>query len=1093
MSDRMRTMPFDVLLEWILTEYRERRSIFGIPEALFYQPGGATSVASTLYGERLDTPIGPAAGPHTQLAQNIVSAWLCGGRFIELKTVQVMDELSIPRPCIDMADEGYNVEWSQELRLAESFDEYVKAWALVHVLRRLLGQEDIPFGTIFNMSVGYNLEGILSPTMQQFMSRLEDAEESVSEIRTALRHSYPAFADLDIPARIVSSVTLSTMHGCPPDEIERIARYLIDDRGLHTTVKLNPTLLGKEKVLDILHDRLGYTGIEIPDRVFEHDLQYERAVELIGSLQEAAASRGVVFAVKLSNTLALANHRGVLPGDEMYMSGRALFPVTVQLFRRLVDEFSGGLNVSYSAGADAWNVAELLASGARPVTVASDLLKPGGYGRLTQYVEQVKAAMRCAGVDTLDAFSSAAKEQLKRLAEDALSDRRYAKTYAAEHLPKVPTALDAFDCIAAPCTEACAVCQDVPEYCDLIARGEVDLALSIILDRNPLPGVTGHVCTNLCQRRCSRNTLDEPVSIRRLKRYAVEHGTSAVDHAPTTGKRVAVIGAGPSGLAAGYFLARSGVDVTLFEAKDRPGGVLALALTFRLPVDVVETDIRRITELGVHILTNHRISEPPQALLGQGFDAVYVACGFGGDSRLDLPGRDAAGVYGALDLLDRVAHGEAPPLGEHVVVIGGGNTAMDAARTARRLTGRPTTVVYRRSQSEMPAEREEINDLLAEGNILHELASPVSIEPEGEGVCLLVCRRNRLGDPDDSGRQRPVPIEGSEFRIPATAVVFAVGQHAATGFVGPSIERRANGSIIVDPPTGRAAVSVYAGGDAARGPEIIIAACADGRRAAESICRELGIPFAEPSTPYGGPATDMASLQAARARRAVPEAVSVLPVEARGAFDLVEATLDQEAARREAGRCLQCRTLCDRCVDVCPNRANVAYDIEPFRVSLPVFEVRGSRLVKCEAETFSIGQPRQIVHVDDLCNACGNCATFCIHEGEPYRDKPRLFLDEATFSAETRNAYLLDGTSLRIRTPQGESRVTVDDTGVTYEDAVVRIRMDASFAVLDTRLHTSASGRISLRSAVEAATLWRGITHSAPWLSTTRIDQGGSA
>ncbi len=317
MSDKMNPLPFAVLLRWILTELEQNQSIFGLPRALFHTPRRDSPYALALYGQHLATPIGPAAGPHTQLAQNIVCAWLCGGRFIELKTVQIMDELEIPRPCIDLADEGYNVEWSQELKLEQSASEYVKAWALIHVLRRLLGWEDVPLGTIFNMSVGYNLEGIQHPRMTRFMDTLADASEELAAIQEALGTQFPQFANLPIPAQVTNNVTLSTMHGCPPDEIERIARYLLEERGLHTTVKLNPTLLGKDEVRRILHDELGFTEITIPDRVFEHDLQYGRAVELIRSLKQVAAARGLVFGVKLSNTLAMANHRGVLPGDEM--------------------------------------------------------------------------------------------------------------------------------------------------------------------------------------------------------------------------------------------------------------------------------------------------------------------------------------------------------------------------------------------------------------------------------------------------------------------------------------------------------------------------------------------------------------------------------------------------------------------------------------------------------------------------------------------------------------------------------------------------------------------------------------------------------
>ncbi|HEU68378.1 MAG TPA: putative selenate reductase subunit YgfK, partial [Candidatus Acetothermia bacterium] len=256
----MRVHPLGRLLRWALGELEEKDSIFGIPRSLFHVPKTDAPYRGELFGHPLATPIGPAAGPHTQLAQNIVSAWLCGGRFIELKTVQANDELEIPRPCIDMADEGYNVEWSQELKLDESAGEYVKAWALIHILHRHL-QFPGPVGTVFNMSVGYDLEGIRSARMTAFMDRLNDASAEIAELRDELRRTFPALAETEIPDRVTDNVTLSTMHGCPPHEVERIGRYLLEERGLHTFVKLNPTLLGKEEVLGILHDRLGFQEI----------------------------------------------------------------------------------------------------------------------------------------------------------------------------------------------------------------------------------------------------------------------------------------------------------------------------------------------------------------------------------------------------------------------------------------------------------------------------------------------------------------------------------------------------------------------------------------------------------------------------------------------------------------------------------------------------------------------------------------------------------------------------------------------------------------------------------------------------------------
>jgi putative selenate reductase len=1087
MSDRMNVQPFGLLLTWILKELGEDGSIFGIPRSLFYTPRpDAPYAIPDLFGQTVATPIGPAAGPHTQLAQNIVCAWLSGGRFIELKTVQIMDELEIPRPCIDIEDEGYNVEWSQELKLEQSAGEYVKAWVLIHVLHRLLGLAG-PLGTVFNMSVGYNLAGIQSPPMVRFMDRLADASEEMAEIQDTLQTHFPQFAGIQIPVQLTNNVTLSTMHGCPPDEIERIARYLMEERGLHTTVKLNPTLLGKETVMHILHDRLGFREIQIPDRVFEHDLQYGRAVELIKSLKEVAARQGLTFGVKLSNTLAMANHRGSLPGDEMYMSGRALYPITMALFHKLAQELDGDLNVSYSAGADALNVTAILAAGARPITAASDLLKPGGYSRLRQYLQNLEAEMRRRGASSLDELAAGRLANLEQAAAEALENPRYKKSYFPFGLPKVESGLELFDCIAAPCVEQCAVCQDVPEYAWLIAQGEYGRALEVILHRNPLPGVTGYVCTHLCQARCTRNNYDQPVAIRDLKRFAFEHGIVSNLRSPISSfqsPKVAIVGSGPSGLAAAYFLALRGVQVTVFEAREMPGGMCAIAPRFRVPPRVVQADIERITALGVELVLNHRVTVPPDELLKQGFEAVYLATGFQRDAGLDIPGIEGEGVFTALRFLEQVARGEKPGLGEKVLVVGGGNTAMDAARTAQRLTGQPATVVYRRSRAEMPAEEEELRDLLDEGNRLIELASPQRVILKGGRVAALECVRNELGAPGVDGRRKPVPVPGSELQIQADSIILAIGQKPNLAFLdGTTLTFRQDGTIAIDGETGQATAGVYAGGDVTRGPAIIIQACADGRRAAEAICRQFGIEFGPPPAEMPELSQeDILQVKQERARKVARHEPETLPVAQRSGFDLVEQTLTAEAAQAEAARCLQCSTVCDKCVEVCPNRANYTYQVEPVRWTLPVLACRDGALAVIGEETFQVTQTRQIVHVDDFCNECGNCATFCVHQGKPYADKPRLFLQEADFQREDDNAFFIVRDTIRRREGGKEARLTMQDGKLTFENGHVHLNFAPDLKIQEMALREAFAGTLSLKDAAEMAVVLKGLATSLPFL-----------
>ncbi len=1107
MSDVMKVQSFEALLNWILKELEANQSIFGIHRSLFYVPREESPYAiPDLFGHYLATPIGPGAGPHTQLAQNISCAWLSGGRFIELKTVQIMDELEIPRPCIDMEDEGYNVEWSQELKLEQSASEYVKAWSLVHILHRLLGFEG-PAGTVFNMSVGYNLEGIQSPPMTHFMDRLEDASEEIAEIQAVLKQKFPQFADIEIPTRVTNNVTLSTMHGCPPDEIERIARYLMEGRGLHTTVKLNPTLLGKEEVMHIIHDHLGFTEIHIPDRVFEHDLQYERAVELIKTLKEVAAEQGLTFGVKLSNTLAMANHKDRLPGDEVYMSGRALYPITINLFHKLSQDFGEGLNVSFSAGADALNLTGILAAGARPVTAVTDLLKPGGYSRFIQYLENLERNMRDLGVTSLQELARDKLANLEREAAQALEDPRYKKAYHPYGLPKVESKLDLFDCITAPCVEQCAVRQDVPKYAWLISQREYDQALEVILSRNPLPGVTGYTCNHLCQTRCTRNNYDEPVAIRALKRFAAEKGggreTRFFEKNLVSGARVAVIGSGPSGLAAAYFLALNGVQVTIYEARDRAGGMLVIASTFRLPEAIVQEDIDRIIKLGVKIELSHPITFPPEELLADGFDAVYIASGAGKDARLGIEGEEGAGVYHGLEFLDRVRRGERIELGNRVLVIGGGNSVMDAARTAKRLISGPVTIVYRRTRSEMPADEEEIEDALVEGVILEELVSPTRVILQEGQVVALECVRNELGEPGPDGRRRPIPVVGSKFQIEADSIVIAIGQvleacpepSRRVGNWKPALSLaeglEVGDWVVVDPLTLATSVpGIFAGGDAVRGPATIIEACADGRRAAEAICRQLGVPFERPSVHLPALSEEeTAQVKRVRARKAAQHQAAMLPPDQRGGFDLVEATLTEETALSEATRCLQCSILCDKCVEVCPNRANYTFIISPLSRPLPRVACRQGNLVVTGEEVFRLEQARQIIHVDDFCNQCGNCETFCVHHGKPYLDKPRLFLRKDDFEQEEDNAFYVQrgpkGRSIRRREGGKESYLFVEnDSGeVSFENALLRMRISSiDFQIKAMDLKKDFRGEFSLAGAAGMVVILTGLSTSLSFL-----------
>jgi putative selenate reductase len=531
----------------------------------------------------------------------------------------------------------------------------------------------------------------------------------------------------------------------------------------------------------------------------------------------------------------------------------------------------------------------------------------------------------------------------------------------------------------------------------------------------------------------------------------------------------------------------------VYEAKDRAGGMLALAPAFRLPEAVVRRDIERIESLGVKIERSHPVAGPPEALLDEGFDAVYVATGFPERARLGIEGEVGAGVFQALDVLERVARGGTVELGVKVLVIGGGNTAMDAARTAKRLAGGPVTVVYRRTRQEMPAEEEEIEAMFAEGIALEELASPTKVVLEDGRVTGLVCVRNELGEPGPDGRRRPVPVEGSAFEIEADSVIVAIGQAPDVSFLdGSSVSVQQNGRIDVDPHTGLAGrEGVYAGGDAVRGPAIIIEACADGRRAAEAICGHLGVGFDRPAVELPALSEEeIVAVKRVRAERSAQHGPDLLSPSLREGFDLVEATLTEEAALAEAARCVQCASLCDKCVEVCPNRANYAVSVSPVSLALPVLSCREGGLVAVGEDVFRVEQGRQIVHVDDLCNECGNCATFCVHQGKPYLDKPRLFLDEDAFAREDDSAFYVErhggGWTIRRRQSGQESRLalveTAGGTAFEFENASLSAKLSPGFQVETMELKRAFEGTFSLVGAAEMAVVLEGVISSFTFL-----------
>ena len=937
MSELMTPIPFRELMTWITTEYRRDGAVFGV-----HKPYKAGVKKLPIFGEAIETPFGPAAGPNTQLAQNIIAGYFAGARFFELKTVQKMDGADlaacINRPCILAEDECYNCEWSTELYVQQAFEEYVKAWCALKIMAKVYGLGD-PNGFVFNMSVGYDLAGIQGEKIDTFLNGMVDASKTpiFQECIAVLKEFFPGESDYidTITPHVSGSVTVSTLHGCPPDEIERIASYLLEKKHLHTFVKCNPTILGYETARSIL-DSMGYDYIAFDDHHFKEDLQYADAVPMFHRLQALADKEGLEFGLKLSNTFPVDVKAGELPSEEMYMAGKSLFPLTTTMAAMMAKEFGGKLRLSYAGGADAFNIDKLFACGIWPITMATTELKPGGYQRFTQIGDKLDALdfKPFTGVDVvgIEALSLAAR-----------SDKYHVKAIKPLPRRKLYDKVPLLDCFTAPCKGGCPIHQDIPEYIELCRKGAYASALRLITEKNPLPFITGTICAHNCMTKCMRNYYDEPVNIRATKLVAAEKGYDAymskiTPPAPVTdGRKVAVIGGGPTGMSAAYFVGRAGIPVTLFEKADRLGGIVRQVIpAFRISDEAIDKDVALMEKMGVEVKLN---TEAPSVaeLKAQGYTHIFFAVGAWKAGRLDIPGN----VVPVIGWLRDMKAGKDVSLG-HVAVVGGGNTAMDAARAALRAGAKSSTLVYRRTKKYMPADAEELEMAIADGVEFLELVAPVE-QKDGK----LICEKMKLGDPDDKGRRKPVPT-GEMVEIPCDTVVSAVGEKVES-------EVFTRNGITVDekgiPAFKTNLEGVYAGGDAMRGPATVVEGIADAQYFANAVIGE--------AHKFAIPAKAVATREEAVAKKGVL----------------------CESAKCEGNRCLTCNVVCQVCADVCPNRANVVIELPDGR--------------------------QQILHVDRMCNECGNCAVFCPYDSAPYREKFTLFLTREGFDESVNNQGFL--------------------------------------------------------------------------------------
>ena len=934
MSDIMTPIPFDRLMNRILVEHQEG-AVFGMQKcyrAKNLQP-------NTLFGRKLEGQIGPAAGPNTQLAQNIVASYYGGARFFELKTVQKMDgrELAacVAKPCITAEDECYNCEWSTELEVPQAYSEYVKAWFACKVMAKEYDLGD-PDAFQFNISVGYDLEGIKLPKVDRFINEMKDAKDTeiFKECKAWLLANLDRFEKLTkedveaIQSEIINSVTVSTLHGCPPSEIEAIASYLIQEKHLHTFVKCNPTLLGYEKARAIL-DEMGYDYIAFTDFHFKDDLQYSDAVPMLQRLQDLAKSLNLNFGVKITNTFPVDVKNNELPSQEMYMSGKSLFALSMSVAEMLTRDFNGTLRISFSGGADYFNIERIVEAGIWPVTMATTLLKTGGYLRFIQMAELLEKNLA-------KPWEKVELSLVTKMIADAKTDKHMVKPVKPIPNRKSEKKVPLVDCFTMPCRDRCPIHQDITSYGRLVNEGKFKEALEVILDKNPLPFMTGNICTHSCQSACTRNHYETDVQIRTNKLIAARGGYDTVlpelKQEGAVQKKVGVIGAGPAGISAAFFLARAGVEVHVYDKDAVAGGVVANVIPgFRIPAEEIQKDVNLAKQYGAQFHLGQEVSDIDAFRKENNFDAVILAIGAHKEAPLVLEKGEA---YNALHFLaDFKAQDGKLNLGKNVVVVGAGNTAMDVARAAKRNAGVENVyLVYRRTKRYMPADQEELEEAIEEGVVFKELLAPFTHE-NGK----LLCHRMVLSDVDASGR-RSVKESDEVLEVPCDTVIASIGEKVDGAFYEKNgITVNEKGLPVLKKETNETSVSgVYAAGDGAFGASVIVKAIANAKLACEAILNKtIG--------------TDRPS-----------ETTDEKIYGKKGNLQEPEKGLNPDK------RCLACDHICENCCDVCPNRAN-------FAIKVPGVEMH------------------QIIHVDYMCNECGNCETFCPYNSAPYKEKFTLF------------------------------------------------------------------------------------------------------
>ncbi len=867
MGEIIRPLSFEKLMGMLLEEYRAEGSIFGVKD--FYKAGRSRL---PIFGMRIENPVGPSAGPVTQTAQGIIAAYLSGARFFELKTVCPEAEAG-QKPSVSIGDRTFSSEHPSELSIGEAFGEYVKAWYAIKLISTAF-ELGVPEGFVFNMSVGGCLEDLKSEKMNSFIEGLKSAE--YTEVWRECENWARAHMDeldgidgtylSDISPRVCSSVVFAPKEGLSAAEIEEAASYLIEEKRLHTFVRLSPDLLGYYSIRGIL-DINGYEDIEISKERMEKGALYDELKPVFNRLQSKADARRLEFGVKVSDGLNIESAKET-PVKEGKLTGRALFPIAFSLAEKIANDFGGGLRICFAGGADYYTASKLFNAGIWPITVVSDIIRPGGLRRFKQMAEDVS---KCDYAQ----FSGILTSDLPDIEKELYESGRY-KNRDIAPARKAEGPIPHIGCTKAQCRAVCPLGADIPLIQRLIKNGKILEALRVITQRNPMPFTVESLCSHPCMDSCSRRFYEGALDIKGENYKAAKNACfdllDETEPKSGAGMKIAVIGCGPAGLSSACFLARQGAKVTIFDKEYRPGGAVTKYIPkFRVSDSDLEWDATLIQMLGIEMELGVEVTSLKE-LREQGFEKIILAIGAGKERHLKFAfGKSISALDFLSDYRKNPESTEETVMG-NVVIIGGGHTAVAAARCAKKLTSVDrVTIIFDRPAREMTASMDEIVALKKEGIFVRD-----NLIPSGVRSGQLLCHVSTLGEPDEKTGIRPVVDTGEKDKLPADVAINAIGEEVDSTLFDE-----------IDSAT-------YLVGSANFGKtEEIAKVIADSQR----LCKKIANAHYDKYLPDNE-----------------NEDHSFLEKRGKLCADCKKCS--------EGERCLECDSVCGFCAEVCPNRAN---------------------------------------------------------------------------------------------------------------------------------------------------------------------------